>query len=92
MPLKNKLAPVITLISASLFSALSATPGHAQTAPASGLALESDDGMDSVSMPFDADPAMPAFADGDASPIPAGSTATDSGWHFAVSPYLWFPG
>jgi len=58
MPLKNKLAPVITLISASLFSALSATPGHAQTAPASGLALESDDGNGlRPQCRYDADPA-----------------------------------
>jgi hypothetical protein len=89
---KHKLASVLTLISMSLFSLLAAAPGRTQTAPASGLALESDDGTDSISIPFDADPAMPSFADGDASPIPAGSTATDGGWHFAVSPYLWFPG
>lgn len=92
MPLKNKRAPVITLISVSLRSLLAAAPSRTQTVPASGLALESDDGMDSIAIPFDADAGMPAFAEGDASPIPAGSTATDNSWHFAVSPYLWFPG
>jgi hypothetical protein len=89
---KNKLASMLTFISVSLSLALSAVPSHAQTAPSSGLALESDDGIDSIAIPFDAEPAMPAFADGDASPIPAGAAATDSGWHFSASPYLWFPG
>jgi YfaZ precursor len=78
----------------ALFLLADAGSCHAQASPApqdayllaaNGLdpGVASDSG--STSLPITADPAAPT-------PPQVGTPPADDGWHFAVSPYLWFPG
>jgi len=77
-----------------LFLLADAGSCHAQESPAAQDAylvepgrldpsFASDSG--STSLPMTADPAAPT-------PAQVGTPPADDGWHFAVSPYLWFPG
>jgi hypothetical protein len=85
---------IFTTLVLSLISLAVAVPCRAQVTPppqddyvleASGANLTAVASPATAGQPPAADPAPSA-------PSPAGTTGADDAWHFAVSPYLWFPG
>ena len=82
MPSKKRLVTTVRLITLVLsLSLVAAGPCRAQaTPPAEEADLLGTNG------------ANPPTADTASSPPQAGPTGPDNAWHFAVSPYLWFPG
>jgi hypothetical protein len=75
-------------------------PSHAQASPpprsvavldntaSSSTASVANVAVTNPATPSDAEPAAPTPSDG----ATATSAASESDWHFTVSPYLWFPG
>jgi hypothetical protein len=93
----NKRPVTTTILTTLLLSLMSlgAVPCRAQATPASNddanaigpggskVSVASD--SLAIAQPTNSDPADPV-------PPKAGATGADDAWHFAVSPYLWFPG
>jgi len=77
-----------------LFSVAVALPGRAQTTPPADEAyLHTTYGQDSNAAPPVATTDEPAPGSSDAAvPPPPDPPSANAEWHFAVSPYLWFPG
>jgi hypothetical protein len=78
----------------TLFLLAAAAPCRAQsTSPSPDEYLLGTDGVNSINAPDSVaagqqSPPAPAAS----GPPQAAATGADDGWHFAVSPYLWFPG
>jgi hypothetical protein len=96
MPSNRRLVAtaILTTLVLSLMS-FTAVPCRAQATPASnddanttgpgGSKVSVAPDSLAIAQPTNSDPADPV-------PPKAGATAADDAWHFAVSPYLWFPG
>jgi hypothetical protein len=90
MLLKNKTVSASTVVTLFLTLCLLATyPCRAQSTPTMQPAYLADTDTGSMPTALPENEGQPST--GDAVP-PAGPTAADNSWHFAVSPYLWFPG
>jgi hypothetical protein len=99
--LKSKQKFAASAIFLGLLSLANACPSRAQATSPSGTANVGDNAASNSSSstanltatdlatPSDAEPAAATPGDGGAA---ATSTASESDWHFTVSPYLWFPG
>ena len=84
----------VSRIFLGLFLLAGAGQCRAQVNPTLGDAYSPAPGrLNSAAIPVSltSDPATSAGPSASVS-APAGTTAADDGWHFAVSPYLWFPG
>lgn len=81
-----------TLLILGVFLLASSVPCRAQAAPANEYLVGSN-GANFTAVVSPAFTSKPFAADSTASyPAPAETTSADDEWHFAVSPYLWFPG
>jgi hypothetical protein len=82
----------ITLI-LSLLLLAAAGPCRAQATPPTDEAyLLETNGVNPTAVPLPAITGQPPTADTASGSPQAGPTGPDNAWHFAVSPYLWFPG
>jgi hypothetical protein len=91
MLLNNKPASAVTIVTLILTLSLLATSTcRAQLTPTRSQAYLADTDAGSMPTALPENEGRPSTAD--AVPPPAGPTAADNSWHFAVSPYLWFPG
>src|SRR4030088_3176485 len=95
MASKNKLVTTVlfsTLVLSLLFLA-AAGPCRAQATPPTEEAyLLGTNGVNPIAVPSPAITGQPPTADTASGPPQAGPAGPDNAWHFAVSPYLWFPG
>jgi hypothetical protein len=95
MASKKRLTTTLLLITIALSLLLlaAASPSRAQATPATDEAylLATDDGNATAPATL-AIADQPPTADTASGPPQGASTGPDNGWHFAVSPYLWFPG
>jgi hypothetical protein len=96
MPSNRRLVTtaILTAWLLSLMS-LAAVPCRAQAAPASNDDANAIGPSGSkVSVASDSLPIAQPTSSDPADPVPpkTGATGADDAWHFAVSPYLWFPG
>jgi hypothetical protein len=85
---------MLTTLVLSLILLAAAAPCRAQAAqPPTDEYLLGADGVNSTGTPDSVVTERPTAADPAASaPGHAGKATADDAWHFAVSPYLWFPG
>jgi hypothetical protein len=82
----------ITLVLSLLLLAAS-DPCRAQATPPTEEAyLLGTNGVNPTAAPSSETTGQPPTADTASGPPQAGRTGPDNAWHFAVSPYLWFPG
>jgi hypothetical protein len=82
----------ITLV-LSLLLLAAAGPCRAQATPPTEEAyLLGTNGVNPIAVPSPAITGQPPTADTASGPPQAGPAGPDNAWHFAVSPYLWFPG
>jgi len=94
MASNNKLVTtaVFTTLLFSLIS-LAAAPCKAQTTlPPPDENLLGTNAVNSTDVPGSVSTGQPAAADPASAPSQAATTGAADAWHFAVSPYLWFPG
>jgi hypothetical protein len=94
IPMRLLITTIATTFVLSLFLLVAASTCHAQvTPPTDDAYLLGTNRVDSTAVSSDAIPGQPQAADPAASASPqASTTSADNAWHFAVSPYLWFPG
>jgi hypothetical protein len=95
MPSKKRLTTTLLLITVvlSLLLLAAASPSRAQATPATdGADLIATNDLNPTAPASLAIAGQPPTADTASGPPQAASTGPDNGWHFAVSPYLWFPG
>lgn len=84
---------VLTIIVTSVFLLGTAAPGRAQQTPATDEASLLTNSVGSSAAAFLAITGQPRGTDSaDLVPRPTSTSSADDAWHFAVSPYLWFPG
>jgi hypothetical protein len=85
---------IATTLVLSLFLLVAAATWRAQaTAPSDDAYRLGTNGVDSIVALSDATTGQPYAAETAASAsAQASTTSSDDAWHFAVSPYLWFPG
>ena len=89
---KHVTTAIITTLLFSLIS-LAAAPCPAQTTPPPpDESLLRTNAVNSTDAPGSVSTSQPTAADPASGPSPAGTTGAGDAWHFAVSPYLWFPG
>jgi hypothetical protein len=91
----KKLLPTVafTTLILTLFLLAAAGPCRPQvTAAIDQASLLGNDRADSIGESVTVNTSQPAIADPASSSSKSGPTGADNAWHFAVSPYLWFPG
>jgi hypothetical protein len=95
MASKKRLVTTVLFITLvlSLLLLAAAGPSRAQATPRTEEAyLLETNGVNPTAVPLPAITGQPPTADTASGPPQAGPTGPDNAWHFAVSPYLWFPG
>jgi hypothetical protein len=95
MGAKKRLVTTVSFITLALSLLLLAAAGpcRAQATPPDEEAyLLETNGVNPTVVPSPAVTSQPPTADTASGPPQAGPTGPDNAWHFAVSPYLWFPG